>query len=621
MGGERGEPLLRTGELRLAERDLAARHLGADAVAPLFGVEARARGGDLRAEHLRLGPQLRVLLADQHLPGRHARAGARVERGHEAVAGRAHDRLLRQPHHALRDGAQRRGDDEQQRRGRGRAGERHPHRAAAHQLEPRAAQHVPGGFEQRPHHAEEDAGDRHQRADHEELRGHEQRDGEQHEQPVGEGERRVEQQPRALARRDRGWLHVRAEQPPLRPMPPEAVGALAEVGDLQDVRERVVAVQAQQRVEVEDDGRDARHQHRGEQHRAQRPRLDQRPGHRAQRGDEQLHADARQRHARARPFGAEAGRRAAVHVGHGRERHEHHAQLVHLAPAGLRGVAVAQLVQQLEQREHQRRHQQPRRREHAVGQVARQLVPMHRRQRRAERDDREPHHRAERRDEPAHERQGRRQEPVRVPDRDLERERVARPPGELAPRLLAAPAQQLRRVGGDVGLKQVGLVQLAEQPHHGRLRRRLVAEAVHRRAPQLVHRAPPVHAAQDLVGGGGVAVHPARGRVLRHMPGLAAVAVAVQPRVGAQPRPQRGDAVPVRAEEALPAHNAFTATTSRAGCAPSRAASASRSRRGCARPRQAWRRPPCRGAAAHRGRPPPPRRGRRCARPARRPRG
>ena len=150
-----------------------------------------------------------------------------------------------------------------------------------------------------------------------------------------------------------------------------------------------------------------------------------------------------------------------------------------------------------------------------------------------------------------HQRTPQRREPleqlVGIEQRHAERQRVEHGDAALAV-LLEAPPEQLGDVGRDLTLQQVVVAQLAEDLDGLVLGRRVLAELVEQRVPDLVGRALAVHPADEVEG---VLVHPvvaAGAGVLQQVPDLAAIDVARHAHVAAQPRVNAGDAVPAGAE-------------------------------------------------------------------------
>ena len=115
-------------------------------------------------------------------------------------------------------------------------------------------------------------------------------------------------------------------------------------------------------------------------------------------------------------------------------------------------------------------------------------VPVRRDHRDRGPDDQQPDDRAE----PAEQQPGQRhpadQEPVRVPQRDAREQHVHQPALHLPLRQLLVAAQQDGGVGGDVGVDQVGRVQVREDLDDFRLRRRVVGELAAGQVPGLARR-------------------------------------------------------------------------------------------------------------------------------------
>jgi hypothetical protein len=321
------------------------------------------------------------------------------------------------------------------------------------------------------------------------------------------------------------------------------LAALAQVRHLQQVGEDEVAVEAQQRIAVEQHRRHAGDQHDVVQHGARDAGLGLEPQEQRERRDESLHQHSPGADHDALARLAECARRAGIDV---RDRHEdeqHHAHVVHLAAPGARGAGVTELVRELHRREGEEQDQQVLRREHAVGEVLGELAPVRRRHH----ERRAHHHQPERRAGPAEKRpvpgEPALEPAVRIHQRDAQRERR-----ELLHEVAAAhelrAAQELGDIGCHFDLQHVGAVQLAEEPDQLVLRRRVVAESGDGRVPELLDAARAVHQADDEIRRRIEAVHAARHAVLEHIPALAAIVVPVDADVAPQPGTQARHAVP-----------------------------------------------------------------------------
>ena len=173
------------------------------------------------------------------------------------------------------------------------------------------------------------------------------------------------------------------------------------------------------------------------------------------------------------------------------------------------------------------------------------------RRNRAEPDDGAPEDEACEPEERPHERHQPAEHPLGVEQRDLPGEDAEHLLHQYPPRLLLAAAEQLGGVGRDVALQDVGRVQLSEQLDHLVLRHRVVAELREGAVPDRLDGVLAVHQPDHEVRRRGEAVEALGGEILEHVPGLAAVLVTVDLRVGAQQRRQLRDPVPGRAEELL----------------------------------------------------------------------
>ena len=123
---------------------------------------------------------------------------------------------------------------------------------------------------------------------------------EQHDQDEEpEGERGIDQKDAALAPREDRDLDVEAQDVSLEQGAEVGEGVLAQLGDLEEARERVVAVDLPQGVDVEEERRDA-----GEEHRLvrklvqQRVRIGRHPQEHREGADDRLDVHARERRPR-----------------------------------------------------------------------------------------------------------------------------------------------------------------------------------------------------------------------------------------------------------------------------------------------------------------------------------
>ena len=122
---------------------------------------------------------------------------------------------------------------------------------------------------------------------------------------------------------------------------------LAEVGDLQDVRQDVVAVVAEQRIGIEEDGGNARDKHHVEAELIEEPLVAVPPQEGGDGGDD--HLDIHPASSDRSPFPLVGQHPAVRHVAveAGREDEKHHTHLVALAAKPLAGDAVAKLMDHL----------------------------------------------------------------------------------------------------------------------------------------------------------------------------------------------------------------------------------------------------------------------------------
>jgi hypothetical protein len=325
------------------------------------------------------------------VPGSTAVPGAVFEGTEEPRRAGTHDRLLGQPDHALRHGAVRQRQETDHAHDQGQAGQRRaPDPAAAFTRLGHGRQRL-----QRLAHRDDrhhDHGpDRQQHAEEEELGADEDGDGQRNEHPVDRRGDAVAAEPQPFGQRLRRRFHVaQPQQVALDQVGPIAGGPLAEVGHLDDVRQDVVGVVAQQRIAIEQQCRHTRHHHHIETERTGQAGLDRQPQIEGERSQEQLHHHSGRTDQRAPPAGPEHRGRRCVDIRHGHEHQQHHAHVVHLAARRTRCRRMAKLVQGLDQRKHDGDQQQVVGLQHAIGQVVREFGPVLRHQKQRRQHDGEP---------------------------------------------------------------------------------------------------------------------------------------------------------------------------------------------------------------------------------------
>ena len=102
-----------------------------------------------------------------------------------------------------------------------------------------------------------------------------------------------------------------------------------EVRHIQQVRENVVSIEAQQRVEIENQRGNRRYKHNIVRDIVHRTRTRPRPNYSGDGCDEYLHDHSRRANERPTALAAEAPTRRCIHIRHGRENHEHDTHHVH----------------------------------------------------------------------------------------------------------------------------------------------------------------------------------------------------------------------------------------------------------------------------------------------------
>ena len=348
---------------------------------------------------------------------------------------------------------------------------------------------------------------------------------------------------------------------------PVAGRAGREPGDLDELGEDVITVEAQQGVAVEEQRRDAADHGHVQSEIAQRPGLGLRPQHQRRRRESELGRDARRRHHDAAAALGEHARCGRVDVGKGEQHQELDPDLVHRAAPHAGGEAVPELVQQLHHDVGDRDQGNGARAERLRAPVGFELRPGHHGHREPARHQDEPAERSAGAEQRPRHGDHRSQQPVQVQQRDPHRERVGERSGEPARRAArwpvvaqepgrGEPREQLRALGAPGGRVAQGLADLAE-----RLGERAVA----------------VEQRGDGEGALGHPVSAPAQRVVQHLPGLAAIEVAGGLDLRSQPR--------ARGRERLPARRGLAHGTHR------QVRSRSRSRSGPARIRPSDRSP------------------------------
>ena len=400
----------------------------------------------------------------------------------------------------------------------------------------------------RKHHGREPRPQRQQDADHEVLAGDEQDNREGDEQAIEDGSDGVADEPALLARRRLGRPQLAHAETVAFDEVAEIPGAArTEIRNLDQVGEHVVAVVAQQRIAVEDDGRHAGDQHHvigngadqtglGVEPHQHRERRQQQLGHHAGRADEE-----------ALPLVAECRRCRGIDIRNRQEHEEHHAHLVHFTATGTHRAGVSEFVKRLDQRKDDGHHQQVVGGEHAVGQTPGELAPVLTGSDAGRADDDEPRDHTPAIEQRRVQRVGRAQQAIRIEQRQLDRHRIAQVAPPLAGGLLVVAPQQLVDVWRHLALQQVGAVQLAQQADRFFLRGRIVAEPVARQIPGLLHGTLAIEQADQAPRGGIEAIQASRRTILQYVPELAAIVVPMDLGVALQAWPQPGNAVPRRA--------------------------------------------------------------------------
>ena len=171
-----------------------------------------------------------------------------------------------------------------------------------------------------------DGGEKNSAAAQRHTRGHEQA-RENHDLPKRGGDAVRRDDP--ILARAQGQLTRRAlaEQEPRDHVARPAAAARAEIRNAEQVPEDVVAVEAHQRVRVEQQGHDGAGENEVVRDRRAEAVGGARPIDRGDRGNEKFRVEARARDHDAAPLRGEAEARGGIDVAHGNEEHEDHAEL------------------------------------------------------------------------------------------------------------------------------------------------------------------------------------------------------------------------------------------------------------------------------------------------------
>ena len=411
-------------------------------------------------------------------------------------------------------------------------------------LKPRAAHQVLGKLEQ----GQCDGGEKDdpcQRDAHLQiLLSDEKDDGRHQHQPVGQADHAVGgQQPGFFARARRRLGVFNAQRKALAQVLELLARALKQIGHIEPVDQHVVAVKTHQRIEVEQQGRDAGHKNHVVGQRIDHARRTVGPHQRRDRGHRKLgqHAAGAHQHAMKAAAKAPAGRR--IHIGQGRKQQQHHAHLVDLATVALAGRRMAKFVDQLGQHQaHIKQAQVPRCEQagrlvkEALRFVCQRLDTQHQQHHIAQGTDR-----AE--DQPD-QRHGPIEGAVRIDERHLDGQKAQDQRLDFTPAPLAVALEQAGGRRAAVKLQQIGQVQLAQQLHHLFLGQRQLRLELDQLAPDLVDGAVGPQPTDESIGIGGDPEKVAAQAVAQHHPVLPPEGLPVRPHAAAQAGAHAGHTVP-----------------------------------------------------------------------------
>lgn len=322
-----------------------------------------------------------------------------------------------------------------------------------------------------------------------------------------------------------------------------AVGEMGEVGNAEEIAKDVIAVEAEQGVEIEDEGADAGDEHEVVGHAMDKAGAGAGPDDGGDGGDEEFDEHAGEADEDALPASAEAPARGDVHVGHRGEDHEEDAEGMDLTAIAAAGEGVAEFVEGFEQDEGEVEEDEVAGCEHALVLVE-SGVPVIGEVLEAETDEDEPEDGAEGAEEGAYDGEGPAEETVRIEDRDAEEHDVGEAGLELAAGALAIALEEGVGIAGAVVVEEVGLVELADEAEGGLLAGGFVGEAAQTFLPGLVDGTVAAEAGDEFVGGGAETEELVGERVFEHVEAFAAEGLAADAHSGVEGDALAGDAMP-----------------------------------------------------------------------------
>ena len=320
-------------------------------------------------------------------------------------------------------------------------------------------------------------------------------------------------------------------------------GMLLQVGHVQQVGQDVVAVEAHQRVDVEQHRGDGRH-HQDIVHDA----LDEsaahvRPDDEGHGSDKELAEHARRTHERPVALFAERPARGGVHVRERYEQHEHDAYRMHLAAVLLYREGVPQFVENLDKHGADVHPADIGRRKQALGLVLERIEILYAELDR-NRDGRKPYDKEELREkqrthplEPLEQR-------LRVENRNAQEEYVQKRRLDLLLGILLVALEKLCAILRTLVQEHVGLVKLGEHLDDLPLAGNVFGAAVQQVAPDFADRLVHAQTRDELVCVGRQAVVLVGERFKKDVPQNAAIHLPAHPDTGPESNPAPAEPVP-----------------------------------------------------------------------------
>lgn len=320
-------------------------------------------------------------------------------------------------------------------------------------------------------------------------------------------------------------------------------GMLLQVGHVQQVGQDIVAVEAHQRVDVEQHRGDGRHHQYIVHDSLDESAAHVRPDDEGHRSDKELAEHARRPHERPVALFAERPARGGVHVRERHEQHEHDAYRMHLASVLLYREGVPQFVEDLDKH---RTHVHPAdvgRRKQALGLVLESVKVLDAELDR-NRDGRKPHDKEELREEQrAHPLEPLEQR-LRVENRNAQEEYVQKRRLDLLLGILLVALEQLGAIFRALVQEHVGLVKLGEHLDDLALAGHVFGTAVEHVGPDFADRLVHAKARDELVRVGRQAVILVCERLEEHVPQDSAVHLTAHPDTGPESNPAPAEPVP-----------------------------------------------------------------------------